>query len=216
MKLITSQMFLSIVLMAIIVWIFFDLTDSYQIRRISQPYSSYRCFSICRRDEESLCRRCLFREPMRFGKRNYQNPEQKFSPPFSSFHLPSPPSLTPPTSLIPSRSFLTIPESIRFERSFRALNNPIPNAIFREPMRFGKRAAQFREMMRFGRSDSRILTEEFVPSSAEKISTTVGENQSIGSQQSSSKEFGSKKSIESQSLSDRCDFCSANVSSNKQ
>ncbi|RWS31596.1 hypothetical protein B4U80_01653 [Leptotrombidium deliense] len=45
--------------------------------------STYRCFSPCRRSEDDFgCRRCRFREPLRFGKRSEieSNSEYTFFP----------------------------------------------------------------------------------------------------------------------------------------
>ncbi len=41
---------------------------------VEEVLSSPRCVALCHRSEEdSLCKRCRFREPMRFGKRSDKN-----------------------------------------------------------------------------------------------------------------------------------------------
>ncbi len=41
---------------------------------VEEVFSSPRCVALCHRSEEdSLCKRCRFREPMRFGKRSDKN-----------------------------------------------------------------------------------------------------------------------------------------------
>ncbi|OTF73996.1 hypothetical protein BLA29_013450, partial [Euroglyphus maynei] len=87
-------------------------------KRSTQPFgSSFRCLSICRRNEENLCKRCLFREPMRFGKRN---------------------------SMRSSSSALLFREPMRFGKKRADFRQPMRfgkksnNGNFREMMRFGR------------------------------------------------------------------------------
>lgn len=92
--------------------------------------SAFRCSSICRRAEESLCKRCLFREPMRFGKR--------MSAP------PSPPAAMPV-------------QAINGLYEYDNINSVDKRKNLREPMRFGKkssRMSELREPMRFGKKSN--------------------------------------------------------------
>ncbi|KAI2807651.1 hypothetical protein RDWZM_005145 [Blomia tropicalis] len=98
----------------------------------AQDGFSSRCLNICRRDEESLCRRCLFREPMRFGKRTntlaFREP-MRFGKRWNSM-IHSSPSTSPMSSSPPILS----PSSSVYE-----VNRLLKRKLFREPMRFGKR-----------------------------------------------------------------------------
>lgn len=89
--------------------------------------SPVRCFALCRRNEDSLCRQCMFREPMRFGKRG------GLAPGVAPRHLVSLPAWQLPLPAI----------------------EDLKRAAFREPMRFGKRADEDPTDMDWLESDER-------------------------------------------------------------
>lgn len=133
------------VLVALFV-IFYGIEEQFGVNAQGFPRVS-RCMSICRRNEQSLCQRCLFREPMRFGKRaaTFREPMRFGRAGSAAFREP-----------------------MRFGK------RPSNSAAFREMMRFGKRAdgsgsVAFREPMRFGKRTINNGTETRVMNIADWI-----------------------------------------------